>query len=163
MKSKDQEFLSTIENCKAIILKAASFYTHSQEEKEDLIQEIIYQVWKSFKSFKGQSKRSTWIYRIAMNTALYHRRSQPSQQQLLEHWTLNKIDQETPPDQRWDLLMQQVNQLNHMDRSLIFLYLERKSYAEMAEITGLSETNVGTRMTRIKQKLKKAFESKTWN
>jgi RNA polymerase sigma-70 factor (ECF subfamily) len=76
---------------------------------------------------------------------------------------LNKIEQETLPDQRWDLLMQQVNQLNHMDRSLIFLYLERKSYAEMAEITGLSETNVGTRMTRIKQKLKKAFESKTWN
>ncbi len=161
MKSTDQEFLDTIEHCKAIILKAATFYTGSKEEKEDLVQDIIYQIWKSFDSFKGQSKRSTWIYRIAMNTALYHWRSQRNRQQLLDQWVLNSPDENT--DLRWEQLMQQVNQLNHLDKSLIFLYLERKSYAEISEITGLSESNVGTRMNRIKQKLRKAIKQKVWN
>lgn len=154
MKNDHQNFLATIERCQGIIVKAATFYAQDPMDREDLTQEIIYQIWKSYSSFKQQSKISTWIYRIAMNTALYHWRSHQNRKKVTNLWALEAQHSVDAQDERWRLLLDQINRLNHLDKSLIFLFLERKTHREIAEITGLTETNVGTRLARIKTKLK---------
>ncbi|MCD4792783.1 MAG: RNA polymerase sigma factor [Bacteroidales bacterium] len=153
MKNKNN-FIEIISENEKIILKITSFYTDNKQDAEDLYQETVLNLWKAFKNFKNRSKISTWIYRIALNTAVTQIRKNKKQPQQI---TLNEQIQEINIEKHnnlLDKLHKQIRKLNELEKALILLYLENKNYETISEITGLSETNVATRISRIKQKLK---------
>ncbi|TDQ19502.1 RNA polymerase sigma-70 factor (ECF subfamily) [Algoriphagus boseongensis] len=155
--SQEEEFVNLIHENQGLIYKISSIYTQNTEEQQDLYQEIVYQTWKSFDRFKGASKTSTWLYRIGMNTAITHLNQRKRKVQLvpMEGLKLDIQDEADPElEERIQVLYRHIRQLNLLDRGIIFLFLEGKSQAEIAEITGISVSNVGTRMSRIKEKLR---------
>ena len=140
-------------------------YTNNTEDQDDLFQEIVIQVWKAFRKFKNESKISTWIYRIALNTAItgLRKRKKYIRWVPLDSTVMNySAVQSDPLSEKLDFLYQCIKELNELEKGVILLYLENKSYSEIAEAIGLNETNVGSRISRIKPKIKlKAFKS--WN
>ena len=150
-------FVHSIKENEGIIYKIVKIYADTIEDQKDLYQEIVYQLWKSYGSFKGDSKISTWIYRIALNTSLAQLKKQKNHknQVVFDPAFLNGIDQmESLMEERIDRLYKTIKQLNVVERGVILLYLESKSHEEIADITGFTISNVGTRISRIKQKLK---------
>jgi len=155
---KKSEFITVIKTHEGIIFKVAAFYMRDADDRQDLYQEIVYQLWKSFDSFKGQSKLSTWIYRVALNTAIY------ALQKSKRRITTSVLDQEIiqVPDDEYSMeteeriqsLYKLIRQLNLVEKGIVLLYLEGKSYQEIAEITGISASNVGTKLSRVKEKMK---------
>lgn len=163
MKNKEL-FIATIQKNSGIIHKAASIYTSNPQEKEDLTQEIIYQLWKSFDSFKHESSISTWMYRVAMNVSIYHLKKSKRQPITvpINHETLKIVaSTNNENEDKWIKIHQQIKNLNLIERGIIMLYLEGKSYKEIAEIMGISESNVGTKLTRIKGKIKNRILNKS--
>ena len=153
-----ETFIKAIKANEGIIYKIASIYTNGIEDRKDLIQEIIYNLWKSFESFNQKSALSTWMYRVALNVAIYHLKitkrkilTVPIDEQDLNFHEVGSIDYE----EKIKIFRQHLDRLNLLDKGIILLYLENKSYAEIAEIIGISESNVGTKISRIKEKLKK--------
>jgi RNA polymerase sigma factor (sigma-70 family) len=151
------DFLNTIKENDGIIHKLVGIYAEQYDDQQDLYQEIIYQLWKSFNTFRGKSKISTWIYKVALNTSLAHINFKkkhsakvPIQDIALE--IEDKID--TQKEDKITGMYQQIRRLNEIDRAIIFLFLEGKDYEEIAAISGFTVSNVGTRLNRIKQKLK---------
>lgn len=153
--SMEKEFLAVIHDYQKIIYKICRVYRDSREDQEDLFQEIVYQLWKSYPGFKGESKISSWIYRIALNTALaIYRKSKI----LIDYYPelpahINPSEEKTISENE-ERLFWALRKLNDAEKAVISLYLEDFNYQEIAEITGLSETNVGVRLNRIKNKLK---------
>lgn len=156
------QFLQIIESNKGIIYKVANSYCRDAEDRKDLVQEIIVQLWNVFGQYNSQYKISTWMYRIALNVAIsfYRKESRRKDQQpMLE--SMLEIHEEAEEKETNILLLQQfINELKELDKALMLLYLEENSYKEMAEILGISESNVATKISRIKEKLKVQF-SKT--
>jgi len=155
---KKETFIIAIKENEKLIFKIASVYTNNTDDKADLIQEIIYQLWKSFDSFNQQSNLSTWLYRVALNVAIYQlkiakRRVSTVQ---IDEQILNYQDEDNSLiEQKWEVFRQQIESLNLLDKAIVMLYLDNKSYDEIAEIIGISISNVGTKLQRIKEKLKK--------
>ncbi len=155
-----KEFVKLIQENKGIIFKICNSYCHNKEKREDLAQEIVYQLWRSSHSFHANLKFSTWMYRVALNVAIsYYRKSKRSD--TMVSLSDNLIDIENEDDDIEDeyeknrkLLQQFINELKELDRTLIILFLEAKSYMEIAEILGMTETNVATKIYRIKDQLK---------
>lgn len=154
---KKEKFIAAIKENEGFIYKLASAYTNNTDDKHDLVQEILYQLWKSFETFNGKSKLSTWIYRVALNVAIYQLRKSkknvltvPIDEQVLNYH--ENISNEY--EERWKLFRQQIEKLNLLDKGIVMLYLDDKSYAEIAEIVGISKSNVGTKLLRIKERLK---------
>ena len=154
---KEESFTRIIKENEGVIFKITTIYTDNGQDQKDLYQEIVYQLWKSFDSFRNESKISTWMYRIALNTAIGQLKKSK------KHSNTTSIDQivirqtenyDTEFENRLKMIYEHIHQLNILDKGLILLLLEGKKYEEIAEITGLSETNVSTRISRIKQKLK---------
>lgn len=147
---------------KGILFKIARIYCPREDDRQDLIQEMLIRLWLSLPKYNPQFKLTTWIYRICLNTAIsYYRKNtrrinktQALDQQIMEI-------KETIPDgtmgEQIERLVLLINQLKEIDKAIIFLYLEEKSHREIAEILGLSETNVGTKIMRIKKLLKDHF------
>ena len=130
-------------------------YTNNNEEYKDLKQEISYQLIKSYRQYKGDSKLSTWVYKVSLFTALSFIKSKPrTHHQLEEVADSSSVDYEF---NEWNNVMLQIKRLTEMDKSLIFLFLEDKSYKVIADIMGISESNVGVKLNRIKKKLKEYF------
>jgi len=155
--SKEEIFTQLIKEHQGLIYKVSSLYTEQQQDKNDLYQEIVYQLWKSYDSFRGEAKMSTWMYRVALNTAigqLKKKKRAPNTISLDKDVVHIIDDMDSELDERIKVLNAQIQQLNILDRGLILLLLEGKKYEEIAEITGVSLTNVATRISRIKQKLK---------
>jgi len=155
-------FVLIVKKNEGLIYKITRVYTDTQEDQKDLYQEIVYQLWKSFDSFKGNSKISTWIYRIALNTAIgYLNKSKKKVSQVsLDFELLNPADEsDTVTEERLAILYNMIKQLNIIEKGLILLLLEGKSYDEIAVITGFSSSNVGTRLSRIKKKLKENIKN----
>lgn len=151
------DFLKTIKEHKGMIYKLVNIYAEKNNDQQDLYQEIVYQLWKSFKTFKGNSKISTWIYRIALNTSLAHIKLKKKYIGNVSIENLEiQIEDKTDANIESKILKmyQQIRTLNEMDKAIIFLFLEGKNYEEIAAITGFTVTNVGTRLNRIKQNLK---------
>ncbi len=148
----DKEFVEMIQQNEGIIYKVASFYLTTEYPINDLRQEIILNLWKSFSSFRGESKRSTWIYRIALNTCISFVR----RKRIDLSFTDIQIDLPDISEGKEDiqLLYRLINNLGKIEKAMILLYLEDKSYKEIAEITGLTVTNVATSLSRAKQKMK---------
>lgn len=162
MKNKE-EFIDIIQKNSGIIHKATSIYTSNPQDKEDLTQEIIYQLWKSFDSFKNNSTITTWMYRIAMNVSIYYlKRSKRRLQTIpINQETLEIISTTNNEDyDKWKKIHQQIRHLNLLEKGIIMLYLEGETYKNIAEIIGISESNVGTKLMRIKMKLKNRISNK---
>ena len=154
---KTQIFTTAIENSSAITFKIAAFYTNTREDREDLMQEIIYQLWKSYDGFQQRAAFSTWLYRVAMNTAINHRKVLKKKIATVPVNDHLQVEQETGDksyEEKLQTLNKQLENLNLLDKGIVLLYLENKSYSEIADITGLSESNIGTKMSRIRNKLK---------
>lgn len=155
MQNKD-EFVRVIRENEALIYKVSKVYTGSREDEQDLYQEIVYQLWKSFGSFRNEPKVSTWMYRIALNTAIsnLNREKRKGTFLPLNEWALNRPDTEDLlREEKYETLYAHIRKLTTVEKGIILLYLEGKSYEEMSLITGFTSTNIGTRLGRIKQKL----------
>jgi len=154
----DQEyFVELIKENQGILYKISSLYTNNEADRQDLRQEMIYQLWRSFDSFSGKSKISTWIYRVALNTALLFVKKDKRKGTAitLDEGQLPLIDTvDNVMEERIKLLYKTIRKLTDVERAIILLYLEGKKYEEIAEITGFTPTNIGTRIGRIKIKLK---------
>ena len=154
-------FLETIESHKGIIYKVANSYCRDIADREDLIQEIVFQLWRSREKYNDRYAMSTWIYRIALNVSISALRKSsrkkktfPVSSQPIE-WA---AEEQSPEDEDLRQLQQFIGQLKELDRALILLYLDEKSHKEMSEILGLSTTNIATKLNRIKKKLGQMFE-----
>lgn len=161
---KAGEFLSVIQANKGIIYKVANAYCRDAEDRKDLVQEIIVQLWKSFDNYNDQYKYTTWIYRIALNVAISFYRKESRRKQItnpLPGSILDFADPAISTEIGADVgfLQQFITELKELDKALLLLYLEEKSHKEIADITGISVTNVATRIGRIKNILKQKFET----
>ena len=158
---KKKEFLELINNNQDIIHKICNLYADRTEDHFDLGQEIVYQLWKSYKSFKSQSKFTTWMYKVALNTALLNLRRdrlKKKTQTLKEHHASMPARAGTAEKkQKIDRLYTCINQLRKFDRAIVLLYLEEFSYQEISNITGISTKNVSVRLVRVKKKLKDLY------
>ena len=161
----DKDFTRLIKENKRIIYKICNSYCSGKDDKDDLAQEIIYNLWKSFSSFNPEFKFSTWMYRIALNTAIsFYRREKkfkdhdPISEGLIvfEEASADK----TEVEKNLGLLQDFINELKEIDKAIILLYLDNKSHREISEITGFTETNVATKINRIKDKLRTNFSNK---
>lgn len=160
----NKAFLQLVEENKRIIFKICNAYCRNKNDREDLAQEIIYNLWKSGRSFNNEQRFSTWMYRVALNVAIsFYRKEKRSKPLLsLPGHIVNIADtreENAATEEKLNLLQQFINDLKELDRALVILYLEEKSYSEIADILGISETNVGTKINRIKTKLKQQFST----
>ena len=156
-------FLAAIKSNEALLYKIASLYTNDKEDRNDLLQEIVYNLWKSIASFNQSSSISTWMYRVAMNVAIYHlKKAKRKVHTVPINDQFHDVQEEMSGEfeERLQVFMQQINHLNLLDKGIVLLYLENKSYKEIAQLTGLSETNIGTKLLRIKEKLRKQNNNK---
>ena len=159
---EEAAFVQLIKDNKGILLKVSNVYSNNYEDQKDLYQEIVFQLWKSFDTFRGDSKISTWVYRIALNTSISHLRKQKRKGDYvpLQFELYNIADEEDRVlQERMSLVNEHIQKLNVIEKGLIILHLEGKNYDEISVITGFTPTNVGTRLTRIKQKLKKQINN----
>ena len=155
MIDNENESLKLLADHAGIVHKLCFMYANNNDEYKDLKQEISYQLIKSYKQYKGDSKLSTWVYKVSLFTALSFIKRKPRiYQQLDEVADTSVVDYEFD---EWNSVLLRIKKLPEMDKTLIFLYLEDKSYKVIAEIMGISETNVGVRLNRIKKKLKDYF------
>lgn len=146
----------------AIIIKICRAYTNSQEDYEDYYQEVCLQIWKSRDNFKGNSQWSTWIYRISLNVCLTLLKKNKKKKDIpTENFSAEEVEENHFfTDEALNLLYAAIKKLTEIDRAVILLYLEEKSYKEIAEITGTNSNNIGVRITRIKSRLKKLLDGK---
>lgn len=158
-----EELLQKIQDNQKIIYKVCNSYCSNKNDREDLGQEIIYQLIKSYHSFNAEFKFSTWMYRVALNVAIsFYRKSKNGNLVMLVDEHENKEDSNeytVQLENNINILQQFINELKELDKALMILYLESKSYKEIAEIIGISETNVATKISRIKEKLKQKFSN----
>jgi len=153
----ESEFIRVIKENEGIIFKISTFYSNTAADQKDLFQEIVYQLWKSFDSFRNESKISTWMYRIALNTSIanLNKARRKGTQVPIDKVVLNIMDQQdTHIEERISVLYEQIKQLSTIEKGIVLLYLEGKNYEEIAAITGFTATNVGTRLGRIREKIK---------
>lgn len=160
--NKSDLFLSVIQSHKGILYKIANSYCKNIEDRKDLVQEVIVQLWKSFDNYDESFKYSTWIYRISLNVAISFYRKENSRSKLsnsLNESIINFQEADDFEDKESDLclLQQMILELKDLDKALMLLYLEEKSHKEIAQIIGISETNVATKINRIKNNLKQKF------
>jgi RNA polymerase sigma-70 factor, ECF subfamily len=150
-----QKFTNEVFSHIGIIQKICRIYKKDAADREDLFQEILYNAWHSYPRFEGRSKFSTWLYRVALNTALHQNRK--------DKRTTATVHLESTPFETFEedeadplkILYQAIDHLNPLEKSIVILFLEDQSYSEIAEITGLSVNNVGVKLSRIKMKIKK--------
>lgn len=148
----EKAFMAVIEEHRRIIFKVSYLYALDQDDVNDLYQDIILNLWKSFPQFKGECNISTWIYRISLNTSISRIRKKPMAKAvpLTEAMLI-------PTDQQSDLMSDVyglIARLGELDRALILLWLEDRPYDEIADIMGISKGNVAVKLNRVKNKLK---------
>jgi len=159
----EKEFLQTIKKNQGIIHKVCNIYCDDQEDRNDLFQEIVAQLWKSFPTFREESKFSTWMYRVALNTAITSfkkNKRRPDQNRLTyENFQVKDENYDIETEEEIKNLHRAVAQLTGVEKSIVLLFLENKKYEEIAEITGITQNYVRVKMNRIKKKLKKFMET----
>lgn len=155
--TRQQEiFEQWLEEYKGILFKIVRVYGHDTDQQDDLFQEVVIQVWRSVPKFRDESAAATWVYRVALNTAIKWTtrerkiEEQKQSEDLKEHMLSEK---ETFKDERVTWLYEEINKLDEIDRSLALLLLDGFSYKEMADMIGISSSNIGVRIHRIKKHL----------
>ncbi|GHV18238.1 DNA-directed RNA polymerase sigma-70 factor [Bacteroidia bacterium] len=160
MKSIKEEFLKTLANYQGIIHKVCLLYFRTEVDRKDNFQEIVYQLWKSFPNLKDRDKIASWIYGVAINTSISKiRKDSRLVYQAQFNESLICIDDRNMKDEDLKLLIQAIQKLNEIDKSIILLYLEEYDYEEIATIIGISKSNVGTRINRAKKVLKEHLKN----
>lgn len=156
-----QFFQKIIEQNKGILFKVARTYCPNEDDRQDLIQEIKIQIWQSIHKYNNQYKISTWLYRISLNVAIsfYRKNSTRTKKYtvLNEQMVEMPTEEKSENEQHLNLLEQFISELKEIDKALMILYLDDKSHTEIAEILGISVSNVGTKIGRIKDKLRTRF------
>jgi RNA polymerase sigma-70 factor (ECF subfamily) len=160
----EDQFLDILEKNIGIILKITRAYVKTLPDKEDLINDITLELWKSFGRFKGNSKVSTWIYRVALNTSMNYKRKR-EKDKFFPLDDLKQIDSlswliEQNDSSHFEILYQCIDELTELNKAIILLYLDGNSHNEISDITGISKTNVGTRICRIKEQIKDLIVTK---
>lgn len=162
MKQEDleREFLSMIEENKKTIYKVSLMYSDDSEHQQDIYQDIIVNLWTAFPNFRGDSKRSTWVYRIALNTCVSELRRKNAKPLTtpLTYDIEQLMDDDGGYREQVKQLYNLINRLSQLERAIILLWLDEKSYDEIAAILGISSSNVGVKINRIKEKLRRMNE-----
>ena len=158
METLDKDFVALVSNHQKLIHKVCNVYCYTTDDRKDLFQDIVLQLWRSYPSYKGQASLSTWMYRVALNTAITQQRKKKTQLVPLEQVAIQGSMDDDDQQHDHSLLTALINELDKIEKSLILLYLEQKSYEEIADIMGLSKTNVSVKLVRIKKKLAKKFK-----
>ena len=157
-KELEHKFIVEFEQNQNIIHKVCRIYTSNQDAHNDLFQEIAIQLWKAYPKFRGESKLSTWMYRIGLNTAitLYRKSKRSIVTQDFDSvlYRIESTSYDDTEEEQLKLMYKAIHQLSDIDKALIFLYLEEVNYKEIAETMGISEVNARVRMNRIKTRLK---------
>jgi RNA polymerase sigma factor (sigma-70 family) len=162
LKPKEQDFLSLIQKHKGILFKVSKMYMDNKEDQEDLFQEIVYQLWKAYESFKGESQFSTWMYRVAINTAIVFLKKE--KRKIDKYDIANKdLPQEDSHVEEKELQIahfyKAVQKLEKIDKAIIFYQLEGFSHKEIGENLGISEGNARVKLNRAKEKLKEIIKN----
>lgn len=147
----------------AIIIKICRAYTNTQEDFEDYYQEVCLQIWKTRNNFRGQSEWSTWVYRLSLNVSLTLLKKKKNNHEYFASESLPDglaENSQAFADESLNQLYDAIKRLSEVDRGVILLYLEEKSYKEIADITGTNPNNIGVRIKRIKERLKKLLDGK---
>lgn len=151
----ESEFVRVIKEHEGLILRVARVYTDDREERRDLYQEIVFQLWKSFDSFRSESKVSTWMYRIALNTSISHlHRRKKKWNHVSMDVSFDIVEDTDASADQMETMYRHIRALGDIEKAIVLLYLEGKTYDEIAAVTGFTPTNVGVKLNRIKQKMK---------
>jgi RNA polymerase sigma-70 factor (ECF subfamily) len=151
----EEHFQSLLQEHKKILYKVSNLYCKNRDDREDLAQEIAIQLWRSFPSFDERYRFSTWMYRIALNVAIsFYRRENTRIRHIFSdnERLLNAIDETASEPEHMQALYQFIDSLDALNRALVLLYLDGNSYLEIAEVLGISETNVATKLSRLKKR-----------
>lgn len=156
---KQNEFTQILEANLRILLKISAVYSRTMQDRQDLLDEMTYQLWKSFSTFEGRSALSTWVYRVALNTAISKLKYDKRRSLILfgdnsPSWDQHIISENPVLQEMYDKLYETIEMLNAFDKAIILLYLDRHTHEQIGVIMGISQSNVGTRIARIKQQLK---------
>ncbi|WP_373709757.1 RNA polymerase sigma factor [Kaistella sp.] len=158
MSSLENEFLEKIEKHKGVIFKISKMYMDNFDDQKDLFQEITFQVWKAYPTFEGKSQFSTWLYRVALNTAIIFLKSEKKRSFIkndeVEDIKIIADDADDEKEKKLTKMYKAIQQLNEIDKALIFYYLQDYSGKEIAENMGITEVNARVKLNRAKEKLK---------
>lgn len=161
MKTREKEFLDQIENHKGIIHKISRMYRDDEDDQKDLFQEIICQLWKSYDSFNHQSKFSSWMYRVALNTAIVYFKKQKRQEDAYAN-IAKEIEIPTDDAETREIQLahfyKALQQLDKIEKALMFYFLEDYSHKEIGENLGITEGNARVKLNRAKHKLKELIK-----
>lgn len=159
MIGEEKRFINLINEHQGLIHKVCIMYEHDYDARNDLFQEIVLQLWKSFSTFRGEAKITTWMYRIALNTAIsgYRKQSRHVKTEDLQEVHFNLTDRYSGDEQEEDFqkLQWAIRQLSEIERAMIMMALEEVPYEDIAETIGITQNNVRVRMNRIREKLRK--------
>lgn len=161
MKTTEKEFLSIIEKHKGMLHKVSRMYMDEPEDREDLFQEIVLQLWKSYGTFRGESQVSTWMYRVAVNTALTFFKKEKKKPDNAKLYPEMDVRDDVDTDYRetqLDYFYKAVQQLNQVEKALIFLFLEGQSHKEIGSNLGITEVNARVKLNRTKDKLQEIIK-----
>jgi RNA polymerase sigma-70 factor, ECF subfamily len=164
---EEKKFINLIQEHQGLIHKICIMYENDPDVRNDLFQEIVLQLWKSFPTFRGEAKITTWMYRIALNTAIsgYRRQTRYVKTEDLQEFHFN-ISENYSGDEReedFQKLQWAIRQLSEIERAMIMMALEEIPYEEIAETIGITQNNVRVRMNRIREKLRKLMCNQPWN
>ena len=153
----EKEFESRISEHEPLILKVCRMYAYTHTDRQDLFQEIVIQLWRSYPRFKGDAKFSTWLYRVALNTAITRLRKQKDFITSVEPEKLPvhpQVEYSDEDEEQLKDLYDAIAMLNEVEKAIVMLFLEDKTYEEMEEILGINQGNLRVKMSRIKDKLR---------
>ena len=162
-KEIEQEFIDQVMDDQGIVHKVCGMYCNNIEDRKDLFQEILINLWKSYPSFRGDSKFSTWMYRVSLNVALQRlRKATKKKEDATLPADFDEIayqPEESLPEKELQMMHAAINQLSDVEKAIVMMYLEEIGNEEIAEIMGISQNYVRVKMTRIREKLKKLVEA----
>jgi RNA polymerase sigma factor (sigma-70 family) len=160
--NKESRFLQLIAEHKGLLFKICRIYEDNADDRNDLLQEMTLQLWLAFDSFRGESKFSSWMYRVALNTAIVFFKKQkrrPDNTQLSHDFDMpDEASQTGEKETQLALFYKAVQQLDKVEKALVYLYMENQPYADIAANLGISEGNVRVRINRVKNKLKEIIK-----
>ena len=165
-REEEKQFEKQIREHELLLHKVCHMYAYTDADRQDLFQDIILQVWQAYPKFKGDAKFSTWLYRVALNTAITGLRKQknfitsyqPAELPMhLSDQSMNAVNEE-----RWQQLYTAIGQLTEVEKAIVILYLEERSYIEIEEILGISQGNLRVKMNRIKDKLRQLTKTNSY-
>ena len=162
MKAKEQDFLTRIEKHKGILYKVSKMYMDNHDDQQDLFQEIVCQLWKSYDSFRNESQFSTWMYRVAINTAIVFLKKEKRKVDKYEIASENikeEIDDSEIKESQIEHFYKAVQKLEKIDKAIIFYQLEGFSHKEIGDNLGISEGNARVKLNRAKEKLKEIIKN----